>query len=380
MRYGRFAATLILMTLCGCGTRSEPEPFTIGHVVSLSGPRKVFGIQARNGAGLAVEVAQRGGQRILGRRIVVRHVDDRGDPELVQAEAVRLVTLNRCFALLGGPDAVACERLARVIPGYGTPLLLPADLVELPAGESVFCLNAAPAMRGEGLARFVKRNLPVHRVVALADAGAGAGAAMVAAFSKSWRQEHHEAEKDAVKELSCPKESEWGNATAQLVAAKPDAVVLSIDEEAFPRLRTRLLAAGLKVPLFFVGEDRGVDWLMDAIKDGPPVYLVTAFTSRGDLSADGQGFVRQYEETFGNPPDLAAALAYDGVRIVIEALTRAQVVQPPRLTAELVAATEFPGVTGPVSLADRRAKRKLYVVAIQAGEAKVVGTFGPEFE
>jgi branched-chain amino acid transport system substrate-binding protein len=305
----------------------------------------------------------------------VRHVDDRGDPELVQAEAVRLVTLNRCLALLGGPDAAANERLARLAPTYGTPVILPADLVELPAGESVFCFNAAPATRGEVLGRFAARDLHCRRIVALADAESSAGAAMIAAFAKSWRQEYHEDESATVKELSCAKEAEWPNLTERLMEAKPDAVLVSVGLETFPRLRSRLLAAGLKAPMFYAGEDHGVNPLLSAGKEGAPLYLATAFALRGELGSDGTAFVREYEESFGNPPDLAAALAYDGVRVVIDALTRAQVVQPTRLTAELVTETEFPGVTGPVSLTDRRAKRKLYVVAIQAGEAKVVGSF-----
>jgi hypothetical protein len=73
-------------------------------------------------------------------------------------------------------------------------------------------------------------------------------------------------------------------------------------------------------------------------------------------------------------------MAYDSVRILINALSRAQIAQPARLSAELTAQQEYPAVTGPLSLVDRRAKRKLYVTAIQGGEAKVVRMFGPGLE
>jgi branched-chain amino acid transport system substrate-binding protein len=375
-----FAGLLLALVAGGCGPRPEPEPFAIGQLISLTGPRKDEAEQARNGASLAVEVALRGDQRILGRRIAVRHVDDRGDPEMVQAEAVRLITLNRCVALLGGPDPSASERLARVAPAYGTPVLLTADLMTVPAGESVFCLSASPASRGEAIAQFAARDLHYRHIMALTDPNEPVGAALVGGFLKRWRQEHRGDANASVKELSYPKDPEWSDLIKRVAKAKPDAVLMCTPSSEFPQVISRFLAAGVKVPVFYGGEDRGTAPFLDFDKDAPPLYLATSFSARGELSPEGQGFVREYEEKFGKAPDLAAALAYDDVRMVIDALTQAQSVQAPRLTSAIAAENAFAGVTGTLSFADRRAKRRLFVVAIQGGEVKKATTIGPDLD
>jgi branched-chain amino acid transport system substrate-binding protein len=370
----------VLVGLAGCGPRAEPDPFTIGQLVPLSGSDKSSGEHAKNGAAIAIEVALREDQRVLGRKVAVRHVDYRSDAELVQPEAVRLLTFNRVIALLGGPDAPGNEQLARAARTYGVPVLLPADLAALPSGEAVFGLNATPEARGEALARSAVRNLKWQRVVALTDNSEGVEGALAGAFIRKWRQERRD-DKEAFAELCLShKDADWAELLQQTRAAKPDGVLLAVGPEKFLRLRNEIVKSGLKVPLLYGGEDRGSNSVAELPKDGPAVYLATAFTSGGNLGSVGEAFVRQYADEFHEPPDLAAAMAYDAVRMSIEAAGRAKSTLPAALGSELLALANFQSVTGPLSLTNRRARRRLFVVSLQGGGSKVVGTFDPDAE
>jgi branched-chain amino acid transport system substrate-binding protein len=378
--FRRIVATLLVFACGGCGPRSEPEPITIGQLIPLSGPQKQTGERARNGAGLAVEVALRKGRRVLGRKVAVRHVDTRGEADLVPAEAVRLLTLNRVVAVLGGPEPSAGEPLARAVQSYGVPVVLTADLASVPVNEAAFCLNAAPETRGEALARYAARGLHCRHVVVLTDDHAGPGAALAASFVKRWRQERRDDKQARVDEWACQKDDEWNELFSRTVAAQPDGVLLAVGSGEFARLQTRLVAAGYKAALLYGGEDRGTETLPEPPREGPAAFLATAFSVRAELGDTGQAFIREYAEKFQEPPDLAAALAYDGVLLLIDALERAKTAQPGRPGEELAAVTDFHGVTGPLSFANRRAKRPVFVVKFEAGEAKVVDTFGPGAE
>jgi branched-chain amino acid transport system substrate-binding protein len=393
----RVAAIVGLLALGGCGTRGEPEPLTVGQVVTLSGPQKTRGERARDGAALGLEVSLRGDRRVFGRRVVLRHVDDRGDAELVQPEAVRMLTLNRAVALLGGPEREANERLARAVQSYGVPVLLPADLAEIPVGESIVCLNAAPATRGDALARFAADELHWKRVVALVDARDAAAGALAKAFLNTWRRQHPDDKDAGAEEWFCGGDEEWDALVKRAAADRPDGLLVATGAEvrltvrvvepkaaghslvpvvtgpeAFLKVRTRLAAADYKGPVLYGGEDRGAAEFTDARDEGPATFLATAFAARADLGPEGKAFVEAYERKFQERPDLDAALAFDGVRILIDALERAKTAQPVPLTDELHNLKEFPGVTGPLSLAERRAKRRLFVVKVEKGEAKVV--------
>jgi ABC-type branched-subunit amino acid transport system substrate-binding protein len=109
------------------------------------------------------------------------------------------------------------------------------------------------------------------------------------------------------------------------------------------------------------------------------VYLATAFAADGDLGSEGKTFVTAYTDKYNESPDLPAALAFDAVRQVVEALERAKTWQASRLTSEL-AALDFASVSGPLTMSDRRAKRRIFIVAVAKTGSKVAATFGPGLE
>jgi branched-chain amino acid transport system substrate-binding protein len=368
------AALVLLLPCAGCVSRGEPEPFTIGQVVSLTGPKREQGEHAKNGAALAIEMAFSGDRRVLGRKVVVRHADDHGDSALAGPEAVRLLTLGHVVAILGGPGSAASAELARAARTYGTPVLLTADLAQVPSGESIFCLAAGPEARGTALARYAIAELHCRDVVALTGSEDPIAVALSAAFVKRWSQAQRDDKSARIQERNCRNEAEWAEWRQRALAAKPDAVLLAAGPEEFLRQRTRLAAAGLRVPVLYGGEDVSATGLADASRDGPPTYLATTFFAGGDLSPDGKTFVAQYEEKFHERPDVGAALAYDGVRLVIDALEHAASAQPARLCTALQTA-DLTSVTGALSLVNRRANRRLFVVMAREGESKVVATY-----
>jgi branched-chain amino acid transport system substrate-binding protein len=376
----RLVLFLALLGLSGCGLRTADDSVVIAQLLPLTGSDKVEGERARNGARLAIDLAAKNDRRVFGKKVVVHHIDNRNDEELAQAEAVRLITLNKAAALLGGPNDPASTQLARTAQPYAVPVLLTADLPELPPGEAVFCLNAAPATRGEALARFAARELGCHRVIAVVDAEHAAGVALAGGFVGEWRKGHREDKKAAVEEWPYPEELGGGEWTGRLAAAKPDAVLLATTPDKALQMRARLTLPGLKSALLYGGEDRGPEPFQEAAGDSPVLFVATAYSSREKTGPEGETFAREYEEKFRERPDLAAALAYDGVRLLIDALDRAKAITPAPLTAELLAVRDFPGVTGPVSLGERRAKRRIFVVSVKGGEQKVVRTFGPDLE
>jgi branched-chain amino acid transport system substrate-binding protein len=376
---GRVFLLLFFVCIPACGYRSTPEPLAIGQVLSLSGPKKERAEHARNGAALAIDMALSGDRRVLGRKVVVRHVDDRGDPELVQPEAVRLLTLNRAVALIGSPDAATDEQLARAARTYAIPVLLTADLASVPTGEAIFCLNAAPEDRGDALARFAVRDRQCRRVVVLTDGQSGPGVPLALAFVKRWRQEFQNDKSASIEEWTWKNAAEWPDLTRRVAAAKPDGVMIAAAPETFNGLRTQLASAGLRFSIFYGGEDVGAANLPIPGNDEPAVYLATPFAATADLEPDGKAFVTAYTDKYHEPPDLSAALAYDAVKLLVDAIERAKTWQPPRLTTELTAAN-LSSVTGPLSLADRRAKRRLFVVALEKAGASVVATFAPNAE
>src|SRR5262249_52558068 len=131
MRGSRLLLLVALVVLTGCSRRGEEEPFLIGHVAPFSGHDRLIGEHAQHGMQLALKEANE--IPIAERKVAVVHADSRGDPNLARAEAVRLATLDKVVAILGGePESV--ERLITAVGPYSLPLLT-AAVPPGPAGQ-----------------------------------------------------------------------------------------------------------------------------------------------------------------------------------------------------------------------------------------------------
>src|SRR5205807_7947635 len=103
----RFVFLLVLSCLfsaaAGCHRGPNPEPLLIGHLASFSGPDKEIGEHAKQALALAVEEVNQEPNRILGRTIHVLHPTyPPEESDKLSFVAVRLITVNRVEALVGG--------------------------------------------------------------------------------------------------------------------------------------------------------------------------------------------------------------------------------------------------------------------------------------
>src|SRR5262249_33713986 len=125
------------------------------------------------------------------------------------------------------------------------------------------------------------------------------------------------------------------------------------------------------------GEDVGPAPLLRDLPAEGEVYLATAF-ARDRAGKRQEKFAAAFRKRFGEPPDLDAALAYDAVQLLAEALEQAEGPRREPLQAALDGLTTLESVTGPVTWRDRQARRRLFVVRLQGGEARTVQTVAPE--
>ncbi len=361
--------SLLALLALGCSSKPAAEPVWIGQLLSLEGPDRAAGTHARQGAELAIA----DGPAVAGRSIAVRHVDDRGDPAMVQAETVRLITVNNAAALLADFDATRTERLLRANQPYGTPVIVPG---ELPAGSEsagVLALGVPPAVRGRLLARYAATDLGLRRAAVLTDGRRPNAVALAAAFVKAWPRDKG----GALEEWTFTSAAERDDRLDRVIQAAPTVVLLACSVADFRALGPRLATKLPQAPLLYGGADAGAAPLQAELENRPDVYLATVFSSE-HLTESGRDFARRYEERFHEPPDLYAAQTYDGTRLLVEALQRAGGPDKDALVKDLARLESFDTVTGPVHWKDRQPSRRVFLIALTSKAAKVVRTIEPD--
>jgi branched-chain amino acid transport system substrate-binding protein len=128
----------------------------------------------------------------------------------------------------------------------------------------------------------------------------------------------------------------------------------------------------MKMPLL-----GGDGWVGDALKNGREA-LNNSFISN-HYSGDNpdpvvQNFVKAYRAKFEREPDAIAALAYDAVKVLADAITRSNSTDGPKLR-DALARGDVPGVTGRLKInAERNVDKPAVIqeVTFVNGEVKFV--------
>jgi branched-chain amino acid transport system substrate-binding protein len=354
------------LLLAGCSHSPATDPIVVGHLAPLSGPDKMIGEHARQGIILAVEEVNAEGEKVNGRRVEVTHVDDRGAGG---DEAVRLIAVNRAVALLGGVSAERAEQIARASQPYGVPLVTPSPLPSPLAVETAFSTGPPPAHQGKVLARFAAEELKVKRVAVLLDARGGVFAGVAAAFER----EFNAGGERQADQFRYDNDAALADLAGRAAKSKPDAVLIAASVGDFVKLREGLARAEVKGPVLFGGEETAWPALLAESDAGREVYAVTTFAAAG-LTPQGKEFAKKYRERFKEEPDQPAADAYDGARLLFEAMRRAKSSEPERVRPTLADLGTFDSLTGPLTIdkGDHGARRPVFVVRQQEGQPKLV--------
>jgi branched-chain amino acid transport system substrate-binding protein len=378
--FTRFAASallpwLVLLAASGCKPRAEAEPIWIGHVAPLTGPNSRSGEQSRQAIRLAVEEANKDENGIAGRRIAVLHVDSHDDPNALQSEAVRLITINRVAALLGGEDLVQVERFGRAAQPYDVPVVTPAALPADRLAQNVFSVNASLSFQGTVLARFAATELKVERILLFSEDWRAVDTALAEAFHKEFsRLTGRDVQADHAKGPL-----DIARIASEAKNLKPQAILYVGATANLAKARAVLQGAGITVPLLFAG-DR-LPAVEAASKTSGGIYLATPYVVDANTAEMGS-FVKKFQDEFHEMPSIDAFLAYDSVRVLLQAMRKAE----STITAKAVLAglnllmkDGFDSLGGHIFFhKDHSARRPLFVVRLENGKMHDPKRFDPE--
>jgi branched-chain amino acid transport system substrate-binding protein len=353
----------IALVLSGCFAKADLPPVVIGHVSKLSGP----GEHAMRGIRVAVEEANRDPDKGLGRPVVVRHTDTRGELAAFESEAVRLVAVNRAVALLGGTTPEEVERLER----SRVPVVSRDGMRTRAMSDLVFFTGLSPEFRGQVLARFAAQDLKATTAAVFANERCEGAVALAEAFAHEFPAAV--AKQNATAAPPRPVVVRYGKGAkpeelaGQVREAKPAVLLLSGDVGTVPGLLAALRQPELPVLL---GGEGGAAALQANGVMGNPVYLVTAFVSDAE-TPQARAFVQSYQKAFGEEPDVHAALAYEGTQLLLKALRQAgSDYSSVQLRDRLASLPEF----GP----DHHVRRPAFVIRLEDRQPRKVKRFDPD--
>jgi branched-chain amino acid transport system substrate-binding protein len=384
MRWSSRWLILFLTAQAGCAPNTTPTPIYVGHVSDKTRLDKA-GDQAELGIRLALHELLKDvavAEALKPRTIHVRHTDTRGVLDAFESEAVRLDSINRTIAILGGMSGPEVSALDHV----KTPILTFHGHPVSGASKHVFYLGMQPQQQGNALAKVLAENAKIQRVAILLDERRPESAVSADAFQRTLTTERAAGKRDApnVLTLRFGKDVKWPEQTASIAAHSPHAIYFAGGVQDFNdwMKNSRKDGLGQDVPILFAGDDGGQRVFHFPAETKTPILFASAFST--DQATDKMAaFVKAFREAFQTEADVNAALAYDGMRMITAAIQHAQPTQPlpERVQEELLKIKDFPGLAGPLTItSDRQVERPIFVLRSENGVVTTLKKLPPAAE
>lgn len=345
-------------------------PIVIGTFYNLSGSQSGLDLPAYRGAMLAADQLNQDGG-VLGNPLFLMLRDGLSEPALLQQQALQQFRTNpETAACIGLSDTDMLLAAAEVTADSGRVFLTSgATSPKLPAQvpDYLFLACFGDNVQAAAAAEFAYQYKNARKVAVVYDSVETYTSLLQGYFITRFKQLGGQ-----ILSLQGYNQSDLSPVTAQLQGA--DLIFLAaMPDEALPAVQL-IRNAGFDLPI--IGGD-GFD--SESTWTGQAAISDVFYTTHAYLKADNpdprvQAFRTAYESAYGYEPDAFAALGYDTVNLLAEAISNAQSVEPADIRNALAAVQDFEGVTGKISYSDgsRIPRKSVTIMEIQAGKLGLV--------
>jgi branched-chain amino acid transport system substrate-binding protein len=378
-------ALLLITTLCisfGCerrgGTTSgiESGPILVGYYGDLSGRTSSFGQSTKNGVEMAADEINKAGG-INGRQIQIIVEDDQGEPNKAATVVTKLINQDQVHAVLGEVASSNSLAAAPKAQEAKVPMISPSSTnpAVTQVGDYIFRVCFIDPFQGEVMAKFAANNLKAKRAAILYDFNSDYSRGLYQFFKRSFtgfggqivsEQSYTQGDRDFSGQLTA------------IRSATPDVIYVPGYYGEVGVIANQTKQLGIKAPLL-----GGDGW------DAPQLWQLGGAALNGDYisnhySVDDpspaiQKFVADYKARFNILPDALAALGYDSMKVLADAIKRAGGTESAKLRDAIAQTKNFPGVTGSITLdADRNAVKPAVVLKLQDQKFVYDTTIYPE--
>ncbi|MGB8464980.1 MAG: ABC transporter substrate-binding protein, partial [Terrimicrobiaceae bacterium] len=352
----------------------DPLATRIGFFAPMSGAQSSFGLDAVNGAKLAVdEINLAGG--VLGHPLQLVIKDTESESERTNAVVTELIKTDKVAALVGEITTDRTLIAASVAQASGIPMITPSATGEkvTEAGDSIFRACYTDAFQAAIMAKFA-RSIDVEKAAILFDASSPYGSSLMEAFKADFvrhggtivaEEFYRSGDTDFAAQLNAIKEK------------NPDSIFLPCYYTEAALIIRQARQLGIDVP--FLGTDGwdSPEFLKVGAQAVNNCYFASHFSSE-HVSEKAKAFKEAYRAKFQAAPPPLAALTYDSVWLVADALKRSGTAESAALRAAIAATRDFPGVTGSISFdPGRDPKKPGVVIRVQDGQFTYLETAEP---
>ncbi|HTY08262.1 MAG TPA: ABC transporter substrate-binding protein [Candidatus Edwardsbacteria bacterium] len=363
-------ACAVIAVSCG----KPADEIRIGGVGPLTGEAATFGLSTQQGMQLAVAERNAAGG-VLGKPVKLVFADDKGDPTEGATVYTKLIEQDRVCAIVGTVMSKVSLAGAPICQAAGIPMISPTStnpkVTEV--GDCIFRACFIDPFQGTVGAKFAFNDLKARRAGVIFDVGNDYTKGLAEFFRATFAQLGGQV---IAFEAHPTGATDFKAQLTKIIALKPDVLYIPDYYNDVGLIAKQARELGFRGPL--VGGDGWDSPKLTEIggRDVENGYFTNHF-SKDDARPAVQQFVKKYTAAYGAAPDALAALAYDAMTIMLDAIARAGGTDGQKIRQAL-AATRLDVVSGTVSFdADRNPIKSAVIIAVKDGRQVYRATVNP---
>jgi branched-chain amino acid transport system substrate-binding protein len=357
---------------------ANAQDIVVGEFASLTGSEATFGINSSNGVELAKEEINNAGGVLGGRKIKITMEDDQSRPGQPSAAVKKLIASDKAIAIVGEIASSRSLEAAPICQEAKVPMISPGSTNPrvTEAGDYVFRVCFIDTFQGTVMAKFALDTLHAKKVAILTDVRNDYSVGLTKYFKEYYTSHGGQ----VVVERSFSGGGTDRDFRAQLTsikAAQPDAIFVPGYYTEAGLIAKQARSLGIKVPLM-----GGDGWDSPKLSEigGSAIdgcYFATHFSPQ-DKNPKVQDFVKKYQEKFKAMPDGMAPLGYDAMMILGQAINTAGSTDGAKVRDALANVKNYPGVTGNITIDEKRnATKSAVVLRVHGKQNDYVTTVAP---
>ncbi len=384
MKRTLFALFLITTLLIGfaCERRGtvanggSTGPILVGYYGDLSGRTSSFGQSTKNGVEMAADEINKAGG-INGRTIQVITEDDQGEPNKAATVVTKLINQDKVQAILGEVASSNSLAAAPKAQEAKVPMISPSSTnpAVTQVGDYIFRVCFIDPFQGEVMAKFSANNLKAKRAAILYDFNSDYSRGLYQFFKRSFTSLGGQV---VIEKSYTQGDRDFSGQLTAIRSANPDVIYVPGYYGEVGVISNQTKQLGIKAPLL-----GGDGW------DAPQLWQLGGASLNGnyisnhysvdDPSPAIQKFVADYKARYNILPDALAALGYDSMKVLADAVKRAGTTENVKLRDAIAQTKNFPGVTGTITIdQDRNAVKPAVVLKLQDLKFVYETTISPE--
>ncbi|WP_372653025.1 ABC transporter substrate-binding protein [Halobacteriovorax sp.] len=349
---GALAASLAPLSL------AAKREVKIGAVFPMTGAVATYGQESVNGIKLALKKINAEGKVSIDLKVE----DNKSEPQESANAVTKLITSDNVDAIIGSVASSNTLAGAPIAQTSKVPLLTPASTNEkvTMTGDFISRTCFTDAFQGVVMAKFAYETLKKRKMAVIIDNSSDYSKGLSKVFKAKFKELGGKLVSDE-DFAYIQKDTDFRSLLRKVKRTKPDAIFLPGYYTEVGLILKQARQMGMNMP-FLGGDGWDSPTLQKLAGKAVSGNYISSHFAPDDKDEKVQAFVKEYKAEYGQNPGAMAALGYDGILVMADAISRAKSTKNTDIQAAILATKDFVGVTGSITIDKNRNAKKSAVV------------------